>query len=181
MFTVSTKLSTDASNIFNDQFAVNKKYDEKTQAEIDRLKERDKEVRQHEEAHKRAAGGLLTVGPKYDYEIGPDGKKYAVSGEIQIDIAEIPGNPEATLKKAKQVQRAALAPREPSPQDNAIAANAANMELKAKQELTKQQKTDSISSYEETSGTKLQKVRTYDSRGKLKSDEIMASTVDIIV
>ncbi len=181
MLTVSTKISTDAYNLLSDQSAANTKYDDATQAKIDKLKERDKEVRQHEEAHKRAAGGLLTVGPKYEFEVGPDGKKYAVSGEVQIDIAEVPGNPEATLKKAKQIQRAASAPTEPSAQDSAIAQGASQMELKAKEEIGKEQKTVSISSYEKSNGTQLRLVRTYDSKGKLKTDEATSTAVDIII
>ena len=42
------------------------------------LKATDTEVKAHENAHKAAAGGLRTSAPNYEYETGPDGKKYAV-------------------------------------------------------------------------------------------------------
>lgn len=51
------------------------------------LKKRDREVRQHEQAHARAAGPYGGQ-PQYQYERGPDGKQYAVSGEVKIDTSE---------------------------------------------------------------------------------------------
>ena len=87
------------------------------------LKARDREVRAHENAH-RAAGGDLVRGGSYDYQQGPDGKRYAVGGDVQIDTAPIPDDPRATAEKMARVIRAALAPAEPSPTDLAVAAQA---------------------------------------------------------
>ncbi|MDH3737898.1 MAG: putative metalloprotease CJM1_0395 family protein, partial [Alphaproteobacteria bacterium] len=56
--------------------------------EVERLKERDREVRAHEQAHARA-GGPYASAPSYEFVRGPDGKSYAVSGEVQIDTAPI--------------------------------------------------------------------------------------------
>ncbi|MGD8781495.1 MAG: putative metalloprotease CJM1_0395 family protein [Ignavibacteria bacterium] len=44
-------------------------------------------------------------------------------------------DPEATIKKAQQIRRAALAPSEPSSQDRSVANQAAAMEAKARAEL----------------------------------------------
>ena len=89
------------------------------------LKDRDRDVRQHEQKHLAAAGGLAKGGPRYHYQIGPDGKPYAVGGEVQIDTSPVPGNPEATRNKAEQIRRAALAPGDASGPDLAVAQSAA--------------------------------------------------------
>lgn len=104
---------------------------------VDKLASRDKEVRAHEQAHLSAAGGLATSGANYTYETGPDGRRYAVGGEVGIDVS--PGRtPEDTLARAKQIQAAALAPAEPSGADRQIAAQAARMAATARIELASQ-------------------------------------------
>ncbi len=99
------------------------------------LKQRDTRVRNHEMSHLTAAGSLAMSGPSYDYQKGPDGKKYAVGGEVRIDTAPVPGDPEATLKKMQQIKRAALAPADPSSQDRRVAAKATAAAAKARAEL----------------------------------------------
>ncbi len=101
---------------------------------IQQLLQRDREVRAHEQAH-AAVGGQLSGAPSYQYERGPDGVRYAVSGEVPISNGAVPGDPEATLQNARIVQRAALAPAEPSPQDRRVAAEAAQLEQQAIQEI----------------------------------------------
>lgn len=104
---------------------------------VDKLAQRDKEVRAHEQAHLSAAGGLATSGASYSYETGPDGRRYAVGGEVSIDVS--PGRtPEDTLARAQQIQAAALAPAEPSGADRQIAAQAARMAATARIELARQ-------------------------------------------
>jgi len=105
---------------------------------LEELKQRDAEVRQHEQAHKAAAGRYAAGPATYAYETGPDGRRYAVEGEISIDASEVPGEPEATIRKMRQVQRAALAPAEPSPQDRAVASQAATTEQQARAELARE-------------------------------------------
>lgn len=105
--------------------------------QIEDLKKRDAEVRTHEQAHLAAAGGLARGGPTYDYQTGPDGNRYAIGGNVQIDTS--PGRtPEETIRKAQQIKRAALAPAEPSSTDRAVAAKATRMEAQAQRELTEQ-------------------------------------------
>ncbi|WDP88350.1 MAG: SprA-related family protein [Desulfobacter sp.] len=103
------------------------------------LKQIDSQVRNHEMAHIAAGGSYITSGASYTYQKGPDGKSYAVGGEVSIDSAPVPGDPEATIQKMNQVRRAALAPGDPSPQDRKVAANASAQALKAMSELTIQQ------------------------------------------
>jgi hypothetical protein len=105
------------------------------QKEVEALKKRDAEVRQHELAHLSAAGPYATSGPVYEYETGPDGQRYAVGGEVGIDTTPLAGDPEATIRKAQTIKRAALAPSEPSSQDQRVAAQANKMEQQARQEL----------------------------------------------
>ena len=57
--------------------------DEMTMEEQDQqreLEKRDQEVRRHEQAHAAAAGSHTRGGPSFEFEIGPDGKQYAVAG-----------------------------------------------------------------------------------------------------
>jgi len=102
--------------------------------EVERLAQRDREVRNHEQAH-AAVGGQHAGPPQYRYERGPDGRLYAVEGEVSIDVSPVPGNPEATLRKMEQVRRAALAPAQPSAQDRRIAALADRRAAEARREI----------------------------------------------
>ncbi len=111
---------------------------EKEREEVKKLKETDKKVRQHEQAHMMAGAGLIISGAQFEYKRGPDGQLYAIAGEVTIDTSEVPNNPEATLEKAKKIQRAALAPQDPSPQDRQVAAKARQMENKARTEIMKE-------------------------------------------
>lgn len=99
------------------------------------LENRDKAVRNHESAH-AAVGGSFTGAPSYSYEIGPNGKKYAVGGEVSVDLTPIAGEPTETIAKMSKVQAAALAPANPSAQDIRVAASAASIMLEAQAELT---------------------------------------------
>jgi hypothetical protein len=103
--------------------------------QVARLQARDREVRAHEAAHKAAAGSYARGGASFEYQTGPDGRRYAVGGEVSIDASPIAGDPEATMRKMQQVRRAALAPADPSPQDIRVAAQAAQHEAAARHEL----------------------------------------------
>ncbi len=105
------------------------------QEQVKELEKRDAEVRRHEQAHKAAAGQYARGGAKYEYEKGPDGRPYAVGGEVEIDTSPVPNDPAATIRKAEIIKRAALAPAEPSPQDLRVASEADAMKAKARKEL----------------------------------------------
>ncbi len=105
---------------------------EEEQEEVEELKERDQEVKQHEQQH-QAAGGQYASAPSYTYTQGPDGKRYASSGEVDIDISE-EDDPDETIEKMQAVQRAALSPAEPSMQDRKAASEAAAIEAQARAE-----------------------------------------------
>jgi hypothetical protein len=104
--------------------------------EIQDLEKRDREVRQHEAAHKSALGGFAAGAPQFTFVTGPDGRRYASGGEVAVDTSPIPGDPEATIRKMNTIRRAALAPQEPSAGDRAIAAKATREALAARRDLS---------------------------------------------
>ena len=130
--------TTEAAKIGQPQAAEGQLLSDEQQREVRKLKNRDAEVRRHEQAHKAAAGGHATGGPSFEYTTGPDGRRYAVGGEVGIDTSEVSGDPQATIAKMQQIRRAAQAPADPSSQDRAVAAQAAAAERKARAELAKE-------------------------------------------
>lgn len=122
----------------NSKLTGDKKTGELSEADlkvIRELKQRDAEVRAHEAAHLAAAGGIATGGASFSYQQGPDGVRYAIGGEVNIDTSSIPGDPAASLRKADTIRRAALAPAEPSGPDMQVAASATAMAARAQIEL----------------------------------------------
>jgi hypothetical protein len=108
---------------------------------VQQLNARDREVRQHEMAH-QAAGAGFTGAVSYSYQSGPDGRLYAVGGDVSIDTSPVGGDPEATLEKAEAIIRAAMAPAEPSPQDYQVAASARAMAAEARAELARMEEAE---------------------------------------
>ncbi len=106
--------------------------DAQVQAEVARLRATEAKVKAHEAAHK-SAGGTMTGPVSYTYTRGPDGKSYITGGEVPIDVS--PGKtPQETISRMQQVIQSALAPADPSPQDRAVAAQAALQQQQARQE-----------------------------------------------
>ncbi|MFW5733529.1 MAG: putative metalloprotease CJM1_0395 family protein [Oceanidesulfovibrio sp.] len=121
-------------------------------SKLTELRQRDQEVRAHEQAHIAAGGGHVVGGARYTHTQGPDGRQYAVSGEVSIDTSKVPGDPHGTIEKAKTVRRAALAPAQPSGQDRNVAAKAQTMEAEARMELVQQRRASGVAAYR-TAGT----------------------------
>ncbi len=99
---------------------------------------RDREVRAHEQSHLLNLGGAAASGIIYSFRRGADGESYASGGRIKADLSPVPGNPRATLSKAKSVIRAALAPSSPSAADMRTAAEAYRLVQSAREELNTQ-------------------------------------------
>ncbi len=108
---------------------------EKEKALVEQLKKIDAEVREHEQSHKAAAGSYANGSAIYKYKVGPDGRRYAIAGEVHIDTSPIRGNPEATIAKMRRIRQAASAPAEPSTQDSRVAAQALRAMQAAEKEL----------------------------------------------
>lgn len=111
---------------------------EEERKEVEELKRRDREVRAHEQAHK-SAGGSIAGSPSFETISGPDGRSYAVGGEVKIDTSPVPNNPDATIRKMEIVKRAALAPSQPSAQDRQVAAEAEQKIQQARLEKREQE------------------------------------------
>lgn len=105
---------------------------------VQELAARDREVRSHEQAH-ASVGGVYAGSPSYTYQRGPNGVNYAVAGEVPISIPSNLTDPRQALSAAEQVQRAALAPAEPSAQDLRVAAQAAQMAIQARADIAAEQ------------------------------------------
>ena len=111
-----------------------KKLSDEDKRVISALAARDTAVHAHEAAHQAVAGGL-GGGASFSYETGPDGRQYAVGGEVPVALRS-GRTPQETIANAQTVRSAALAPADPSSQDMAVAAQASQMEAQARQELT---------------------------------------------
>lgn len=116
------------------------------QRKVDELKKRDQEVRTHEQAHVAAGGNLVQGGISFSYQMGPDGKRYAVGGEVQIDTSE-GRTPEETVRKMQRVRSAALAPQQPSSQDLQVAGQAAQKEMMARMQMASAQEQERDQAY----------------------------------
>lgn len=136
--------------------------------QISELKARDLEVKVHEQAHIGAAAGLNTSAPSYEYETGPDGKRYAVGGEVNISFVESK-DPASNIANAQKMKNAALAPAQPSGQDYSVARHADSIVAQAQKELTQQkmeettvdnqttEQTETIGNTAENSGSAIEK------------------------
>ncbi|MBF0377111.1 MAG: SprA-related family protein [Desulfamplus sp.] len=133
------------------------------------LKKSDIEVRTHEMAHIAAGGQYVTSGARLEYQKGPDGVSYAVAGEVSIDTSPIAGDPQATVEKMRQVQRAALAPASPSNQDIKVAANAGALASKAMSEMILLQSKERIEANENKAFGSLSARQAADSYSKVNS------------
>ncbi len=101
---------------------------------LQKLRQIDISVRAHERAHLAAAGGIAVSGASFTTKRGPDGRTYAVGGEVRIDTSP-ESTPEATAAKMQRIRAAALAPADPSPQDRSVASQASKVMVQAQMEI----------------------------------------------
>lgn len=106
--------------------------------QVEELRRIDATVREHEAAHLRNGRGVVTSGASFSFTYGPDGKAYAVAGEVGIDTSP-EQKPEANIDKGRAIQVAALAPRDPSPQDYRVASVGGQLESRGRSDLADQQ------------------------------------------
>jgi hypothetical protein len=112
----------------------------------------DHKVHTHEQAHMAAGGSLVRGGPSYNYRTGPDGKRYVVSGEVNIDTSTVRDDPDATIRKGYRIRAAALAPADPSSQDRKVASDADAMIMRAQMEKLTSKNSEMNSSDGQSSG-----------------------------
>ncbi len=118
----------------SDKFAAGNKTEGQWKTSEEAL-ERDRSIRQHEKTHLSALGPYAASGILYKTATGADGETLAVGGRIAVDLAEVPGDPEATVRKARVVLNAANAPGDPSAADQRVAARAYRLMQSAKADL----------------------------------------------
>jgi len=131
----------ESSTTSNKTDASNQELTEQDLQIVEELKSRDREVRAHEQAHK-SIGGQYAGAISLSYQSGPDGQRYAVGGEVPIDVSPIPGDPQATIVKMTIVKAAATAPAQPSTQDIMVAAEAGRIQMEAQTELLQKNNED---------------------------------------
>ena len=165
-------LSKDTEATSTPQISSSEELSQEDITELTEIKERDVEVRAHEQAHLAAAGGYATGGASFTYQKGPDGQSYAVGGEVGIDLST-ESDPNATIQKMQTIKRAALAPASPSSTDRQVAAQAEIKESQARQEVIKEQQ-DALLHAEEGSPASLIQNNRSDTSGSDASPSIGA-------
>lgn len=107
---------------------------DRDRAEVAELQARDGAVRREEQAHAAAAGAL--AGPiQYDYRTGPDGRRYAVGGQVPIRDA-VASSPEAAARAGGKLAAAAMSAQSPSAADYQAAADGYRIAAEANQIAT---------------------------------------------
>lgn len=99
------------------------------------LRNHSRAIRLHEQAHLAALGGYASGPALYQSEKAPDGTSYLTGGRVKVDLSPVPGDPQATVRKARAIQRAALAPGDSSPTDLATASKAYQLQKQAMDEI----------------------------------------------
>jgi hypothetical protein len=93
---------------------------------IKRLEARDREVKSHETAHAAAAGEYAEGAPSYTYQMGPDGKMYAIGGSLAVDVGK-EATPAENIRKARMLVGSALGVADPSAADAMVAMQASQL------------------------------------------------------
>ncbi len=96
---------------------------------LQRLRARDAEVRSHELRHVSALGSYAGA-VQYTYQIGPDGRAYAIGGSTEVR-ASGSDDPSASAQRARTLRQAAMAGGDPSAADLSVAAGATQSEQSA--------------------------------------------------
>ena len=97
---------------------------------VERLEARDREVRAHEQSHLAAAGEFARGVPTYTYQMGPDGKMYAIGGEVSVDVGK-EADAAKNMRKAYMIHGAAMGVDGPSSADASVAAMANGLMMSA--------------------------------------------------
>jgi len=100
--------SVDFAKVFGQEYAES--------SALSKLRKADAGVRNHEAQHYRAAGGLVTGLPEYDYVEGPDGQSYAVGGSVDVKTTST-SDPEKARRDSNSYYNAAVAPGDASSAD----------------------------------------------------------------
>ncbi|MCT7561132.1 putative metalloprotease CJM1_0395 family protein [Aliarcobacter butzleri] len=106
----------------NDEVVLGENYDENDyQRVLNKFKNKDSEVKTHEQTH--ASGATTISAINYNYQVGPDGKLYAIGGSVRFDTS-IPKDPQSAKVKMDQLQSASSSVSSLSGADASIAQTA---------------------------------------------------------
>jgi hypothetical protein len=97
---------------------------------VHQLQARDREVRQHEQSHAAILGPYAVGTPSYAYQIGPDGRPYAVGGSQEVDLSRT-GDAGTDAIKSARIRAAAGGVQNPSAADGAVMSQAARIQFRA--------------------------------------------------
>lgn len=106
------------NNVLNES-TTSEKLSPEEKAQVQELKQIERKVEAHEQAHK-SVGGKFAGSMSYSYTQGPDNRRYKTGGEVSISIPS-DDDPQRLIVQLMQVKRAALAPSDPSSQDIKVA------------------------------------------------------------
>lgn len=89
---------------YNDYFEesiIDGKYDKNDYERVlDKFRNKDSEIRLHEQTHTSLTGTISSI--QYSYQMGPDGKMYAVGGSVRLDTS-IPSDTNAAINKLDSI------------------------------------------------------------------------------
>jgi len=103
----------------------------KDSARVAELQRQDTYIRRYAESRALAVGNPAT----YQLVMGPDGKRYAVSGTVDLQAYQTPGDPQSTVREARYIRRIAESGPSLSPADRTAAVEARRIEWEAQREL----------------------------------------------
>jgi hypothetical protein len=100
------------------------------------LREKDRDVRSAEYAKVSMLGKFRKGGPRFRYETGPDGQRYAIEGNVPVDLSPAE-SPENSIRKARKIKNASLGVGEVSDSDRKVAAQAQLLEMQARAKIAR--------------------------------------------
>jgi hypothetical protein len=95
---------------------------------LSKFKSTDAKIRTHEQSH--AMKSETTAPIQYNYQMGPDGKMYAVGGSVRLDTSIPLNDPKAASFKLDKLKNSATAPDQMSGADSSIAIQANLMKMR---------------------------------------------------
>lgn len=98
------------------------------------LEQTELQIRRHVAAH-NAVSPQYVSAPSYSYSPAIDGTRYITSGDVSFETSAIANEPQQTLSKAQLIQRAALAPNDPTPSDFSASQRAQQLAYSARLEM----------------------------------------------
>ena len=94
---------------------------------LEKFKSGDANIKAHEQSHASQVGTTAPI--QYNYQMGPDGKMYAVGGSVRLDTS-MPQDPKQAQLKLDQLKKSASSSSDMSSADSSIAISANLMKMK---------------------------------------------------